>query len=75
MRRQNRFPLGVLFSALAAFVFAAPTLFLPADTHVAIKLFFIVTGCLLFAAGILFVRREGRAREKRARKVDGVTPQ
>ncbi|MDF2990781.1 MAG: hypothetical protein K0S37_1295 [Microbacterium sp.] len=61
METGRSIPLGAALSAVAALVFATPTLFLPADVHVSVKLVFIVAGSILFAVGVLRVRGEGAA--------------
>ncbi|KTS12905.1 hypothetical protein [Microbacterium testaceum] len=73
--RRSR-PLGAALSALAALVFATPTLFLPADAHASVKLVFIVGGSALFAFGVIRVRAEGaETREPRDdRPLDGAPP-
>lgn len=57
-----RRPWGPIVAALAALVFAAPTLFLPADSPVSAKLVFIVAGSILLAAAIVLTRAEPGAR-------------
>jgi len=71
-------PLGAVLSAAAALVFAAPTLFLPADTHASVKLVFIAVGSILFAMGVIRVRSEGRAKKRSdtgASSPDDLTPE
>ncbi len=53
-------PVAVLLSAIAAVVFAVPTLFLPADTHTSVKAVFILVGSVLFVAAIVRMRSEIR---------------
>lgn len=55
--RRSR-PLGAALSALAALVFATPTLFLPPDVHASVKLVFILGGSALLAIGVIRVRTE-----------------
>ena len=51
-------PWGTIVAVVAAVVFAAPTLFLPADSPVGPKLVFIVVGSALLATAIVLTRRE-----------------
>ncbi len=51
-------PWGTIVAVLAAFVFAAPTLVLPADGPVAPKLGFIAVGAVMLAVAIVLTRRE-----------------
>ncbi|KTR92931.1 hypothetical protein NS220_13900 [Microbacterium testaceum] len=60
MKSRSSLPLGAVLSAAAAFVFATPTLFLAPDAHASVKLVFIVGGSVLFAAGVIRIRSEGR---------------
>lgn len=55
--RQER-PWGTILAVVAACIFAAPTLLLPADGPVTAKLGFIVVGAVLLAAAIILTRRE-----------------
>jgi len=61
MRGSGSIPVGVALSALAALVLATPTLFLPADVHVWVKLVFITVGSVLLAIAAVRVRAEGTA--------------
>lgn len=70
-----RRPWGPIVAALAAFVFATPTLFLPADGPVSAKLVFIVAGSVLLAAAIVLTRAEPGARNPEVSESDDdVTP-
>ncbi|MBN9209952.1 MAG: hypothetical protein J0I95_00350 [Microbacterium sp.] len=57
-RPQQERPWGTILAVVAACVFAAPTLLLPADGPVTAKLGFIVVGAVLLAAAIILTRRE-----------------
>lgn len=72
MRNPASRPIGVVLCVVAAAIFAAPTLFLPADTHVSVKLLFIVAGSLCLALGVFRVRREDKSRPQRGE--DGARP-
>lgn len=58
MERTWARPWGPLVAVIAAGVFAAPTLFLPADSPVEPKVIFIVIGSVLLTAAIVLTRRE-----------------
>lgn len=59
----TRRPWGAIMAVVAAVVFAAPTLLLPADSSVAQKLAFIVAGSVILAAAIVLTRAEPGVRE------------
>ncbi|MFG6280730.1 hypothetical protein [Microbacterium sp. 5K110] len=59
----TRRPWGAIMAVVAAVVFAAPTLFLPADSSVGQKLAFIVAGSVILAAAIVLTRAEPGVRE------------
>lgn len=70
-----RRPWGPIVAAVAALVFAIPTLFLPADSQVSVKLVFIVAGAILLAASIVLTRAEPGARNPGVSEPDDdVTP-
>lgn len=52
---------GVFLCGIAALVFAAPTLFLAADSPTGPKVAFLVVGTIILALGALRIRREGAA--------------
>lgn len=67
MTAPARPPWGAIVAALAALVFAAPALVLPADGPVATKLVFVAFGAVLLGVAIVLTRREPAA----PRPVDG----
>lgn len=53
-------PVAVWLCAVAALVFAFPTLGLPADTPTGVKGVFILVGSVLFVVGVIRMRYETR---------------
>lgn len=72
MRPLARFPLGALMSSASAVICAVPTLVLPADSPNAPKAALLAVGAVVFAAGVMRVRREDRP--TRAGTSDDGTP-
>lgn len=68
-------PWGAVISMIAAAVFAAPPLVLPADSPVGPKLVFIVVGSVLLATAIVATRAEPGSRGGQPQDAeDDVTP-
>ncbi|MGC0368344.1 hypothetical protein [Microbacterium sp. SLBN-111] len=71
----RRWPWGAIAATASAIVVAVPTLALPADGPTGPKAVFAVIGGVLFAAAIVFTRREPGARSAVGRPgTDGVSP-
>ncbi|MDQ1123256.1 hypothetical protein [Microbacterium trichothecenolyticum] len=60
---------GPALCAAAAFVFAAPTLFLPADSPTGAKAGFLIAGTVVLVLGAIDIRRDGTTRAN-ARRSD-----
>lgn len=75
MERARRRAWGPLVAVVAAIVFAAPTLILPADSPVGPKLIFIAVGAVLLVAAIVLTRLEPPSRADHAdEENDEVSP-
>ena len=74
MKPTNGRAWGAIVALAAAFVFAAPTLFLPPDSPVGPKLVFIAVGAVLFVVAVVLTRREPGSRASHDDARDDVTP-
>jgi len=70
MRARRAWPWGTIVAVIAAAVFAAPTVLLPADSPVGPKLVFIVVGSVLLATAIALTRSEPGANGSHATEED-----